>query len=263
MDHKQLTGVYRHDLYGDLTISRCKNSLQVRFGPRRITTLRHWQDDVFEADFPNPMVQDWHLTFQVTEDSSVASARVVAAPWAPAWFEDKADLGEFVRVSDTKAPDKRLRPETNDEPIRMEQNFHSLTIATFQQERAGEVVGWPSNIREANAWAGTGVTFPVTTHQLLGWHADPDVHPFAGHHAGQLIAYGELWVDPSEDEVEFARVIVRPEHRNEGIGRAFVRQLAAQAMRFSLRNIIIRVAAENERAIRCYQSAGFVRLSES
>ena len=102
VEREEFTGTFRHDLYGDLTICRREGGLELRFGPRRITTLRHWQDNVFEADFTNPMIQDWHLTFRANKDGSVVSVRIVAAPWAPAWFDEKADLGEFVRVSDSE-----------------------------------------------------------------------------------------------------------------------------------------------------------------
>ena len=91
-------GKYRNDLYGDITIFHKGTALELRFGPRRIAELEHWQDNSFCAVFPNPMLEAWHVTFKVGQDRNVDSLHPVAAPWALAWYEDSTDLGVFCRV---------------------------------------------------------------------------------------------------------------------------------------------------------------------
>ncbi len=110
-------------------------------------------------------------------------------------------------------------------------------------------------------WAGVAAPFPPPRHLLSEWHSEAGVHPRLGLHRDVAVAYGELWVDESECEVELARIIVDPEIRGRGVGREFVRMLVAEADTFSLENIFLRVVPENTAAIRCYQSAGFVEAT--
>jgi CubicO group peptidase (beta-lactamase class C family) len=91
-------GTYHNDLYGNAIIRSKDKALELRFGPRHITKLEHWQDNTFRAVFPNPMLESWHVTFKVLERDNVDSLRAVAAPWVP-WYEDSTDLGVFHRTN--------------------------------------------------------------------------------------------------------------------------------------------------------------------
>ncbi len=92
-------GAYESELYGRLVILHTPDGLELQFGPRHVAPLQHWHDDVFRTEFSNPMLEDWQLTFEIGDDGSARSLRAVAAPWAPAWYEDSCDLGEFVQAS--------------------------------------------------------------------------------------------------------------------------------------------------------------------
>lgn len=92
-------GTYRSDLFGDLTVQKTAAGLRFRFGHRRIAILEHWQDDTFQADFPHPMVEDWHVDFKVSDNGEVESLNAVAAPWAPAWYDDGTVVGEFRKLN--------------------------------------------------------------------------------------------------------------------------------------------------------------------
>ena len=93
------------------------------------------------------------------------------------------------------------------------------------------------------------------------WHDNSDIHPFVAHWNAVLVAYGELWVDLAEQEIELSRIIVHPAHRGVGIGRSFVEALVEHSGKLELTNLLIRVVAENRQAIRCYQAAGFATTS--
>ena len=95
------TGTYRNALFGDLTIRETESGLAFRFGPRRVARLEHWQDNTFQADFTNPAIEDWHVTFRVTANGAVESVQAVAAPWAPAWHDDGTIVGNFRKVSNS------------------------------------------------------------------------------------------------------------------------------------------------------------------
>jgi CubicO group peptidase (beta-lactamase class C family) len=90
-------GVYESRLYGRLRVVVKDESLGIRFGTRFEGDLEHWHGDAFRATFPNPRLDDWLVTFTIT-DSEVTKLHVKESPWAPAWYDDADDLGEFIRA---------------------------------------------------------------------------------------------------------------------------------------------------------------------
>jgi GNAT superfamily N-acetyltransferase len=81
-------------------------------------------------------------------------------------------------------------------------------------------------------------------------------------HQGLVIAVGALSRDPflPEDHIgRIRRIYVRPEWRNQGIGRAIVIDLIDRA-RPSFP--VVRLRAENARAARLYESVGFQPISD-
>jgi ribosomal protein S18 acetylase RimI-like enzyme len=100
---------------------------------------------------------------------------------------------------------------------------------------------------------------PVPVAKIVAWAAEAGVRPF-GLHAGQhLVAYGEVWIDDDEAEVELARLIVDPDRRGRGIGRTLVTELVARAQA-SYPDIFMRVHPDNAAALRCYAAASFVQV---
>lgn len=137
-----------------------------------------------------------------------------------------------------------------------------IELCRFRDGDAEEIVGWVQTAAEAQAWAGNATPYPVAPKQFSLWHAEPDVRPWTARRNGTLLAYGELWLDRAGDEVELARLLVHPQHRGRGIGRRFTSQLINRAIAHSP-NIFLRVLPDNEPAIRCYQAAGFARVSQA
>ncbi len=90
-------GDYESKLYGRLQITFKDNKLGIRFGTRFDGTLNHWKDEAFRAFFPNPRLDDWLVTFSI-QDKSISRLHIKESPWAPAWYEDADDLGEFQRL---------------------------------------------------------------------------------------------------------------------------------------------------------------------
>jgi ribosomal protein S18 acetylase RimI-like enzyme len=76
------------------------------------------------------------------------------------------------------------------------------------------------------------------------------------------VAYGEVWHDGVAGEAELARILVAPEERGRGVGRALTRLLAAEARAAGFDEVWLRVVPDNEQAIAAYRAAGFVRTSE-
>lgn len=137
-----------------------------------------------------------------------------------------------------------------------------LQLRRYLPQAAPSIVTWPQTIDEARWWVGPQTTWPVPRAAVQRWHADPDVHPYILSLGTTLLGYGELWVDPDEQEVELARLIVAPEHRGQGFGRALVLLLLEEARRTEYSRVFLRVVPENHAAIACYRRAGFTPVSQ-
>ncbi len=131
-------------------------------------------------------------------------------------------------------------------------------LTPFAPEHSEAVVGWVGSLGELEAWASRS-DFPPDPAVFDAWHADPDVHAFVLMENVEFVAYGEIWADAAADEAELARMIVSPAHRGRGVGRRFVRMLAAEALRRGLAAVWLRVVPTNDAVIACYRRAGFRR----
>ncbi len=102
---------------------------------------------------------------------------------------------------------------------------------------------------------------PMEPAEVLTWWEDDEVLAWALEVDGTACAYGELWLDPAEDEVELARLIVPEGLRGSGLGGLLTRLLTAEAATTGLATTMLRTTPDNETAIACYLANGFIRLS--
>lgn len=126
-----------------------------------------------------------------------------------------------------------------------------MELAKIDSRAASVVAGWAGSVEEAQWWCSRDEVTPET---VAGWAAEPDVEAYGLVQAGELVGYGELWLD--DDEVELARLIVAPAHRGRGVGRRLVGELTAQARRRQPA-VFMRVHPDNAPALRCYAAAGY------
>ncbi|MGN9815587.1 GNAT family N-acetyltransferase [Streptomyces sp. SD11] len=131
-----------------------------------------------------------------------------------------------------------------------------MRFLPFDSNCAAVVAGWPVTAEEALMWCGLR-EFPVPEGTVSAWQREPDVTAYALVENELPLAYGELWLDAEEDEVELARIIVAPGVRGRGLGRLLVRGLLAEARLTGLAEVCMRVHPENTAALRCYRGAGF------
>lgn len=134
-----------------------------------------------------------------------------------------------------------------------------LRLADFESEHAETIVGWVESAEVALGWAETPF-LRVRRELLETWHAQPGIVPCVGWLGDELCAYGHVWEDHAEREAEIGRVIVAPSRRRQGIGRAFVSLLAAEARRRGFETVLARTPRINRAAFACYRSAGFERM---
>jgi ribosomal protein S18 acetylase RimI-like enzyme len=133
-----------------------------------------------------------------------------------------------------------------------------LTLQPYDRAHAPTVLTWVRSDAEATAWASLPER-PADPAILDGWHAEEWVLPFLGIVDGHPVAYGELWDDAEEDEVELARILVDPGLRGQGIGGAFTAALTEQAASLGRAATWLRMLPENASAIACYRAAGYER----
>jgi ribosomal protein S18 acetylase RimI-like enzyme len=94
---------------------------------------------------------------------------------------------------------------------------------------------------------------------IVRWSEQPDVRSYLLVEGGQPVAYGELWIDDDEAEVELARIVVDPRRRGQHLGRALARLLAEEAAG-SYPDVFLRLVPGNTAALRSYSAAGFTRV---
>jgi ribosomal protein S18 acetylase RimI-like enzyme len=131
----------------------------------------------------------------------------------------------------------------------------AVRLRPFPADSAEIVSGWARTLEEVIMWCGRPVA-PVLAGQVNAWGREDGVRPFGLYRDGRLVAYGELWIDDDEAEVELARLIVDPGERGLGLGRHLVMALAALA-RSRHPPVFLRVHPDNVAARRCYAGTGF------
>ena len=136
-----------------------------------------------------------------------------------------------------------------------------LLLVPCEPEHRPTIAGWPEDAVEARCWGGAATPYPTAPNVLDGWHEEKGNLPFCGmDQTGQLVAYGELWVDQDHEEAELARIIVQPGRRRCGVGSALVKALVSEARSRKCTEIYLRITPSNSAAIRCYQRSGFRRV---
>ena len=132
-----------------------------------------------------------------------------------------------------------------------------MSVRRPEQSDASVIANWALSAEDTARWCSSDTAVPAE--RVIEWWSGSDVEPWLLVDAlGEPIAYGELWVDVDEDEVELARLIVAPPLRSRGVGRRLVGELLGKAADTGLGAVFLRVRPGNEVAIRCYLGSGFV-----
>jgi len=135
----------------------------------------------------------------------------------------------------------------------------ALSIVDFPAGAAAVVSGWAVTAGDVAAWC-SRTDVPVPPEVVAAWGEAEDVRAFLLLDGDDPVGYGELWLDDDEHEVEIAHVLVRPDRRGRGLGRALARGLAARA-RQVYPSVFLRLVPGNEAAAASYRAAGFVRMT--
>ncbi|MEV6282076.1 GNAT family N-acetyltransferase [Kribbella sp. NPDC051770] len=132
-----------------------------------------------------------------------------------------------------------------------------MELRAFKVGQAAEVAGWATSAQEVGLLSGRNA-YPFPGELVGSWpKVADDVRSYLYYVNGEPVGYAELWLDDEEDEVELARIIVRPGSRGRGIGTAFVKALLGPALEAGYSDVFLRVRPDNDVAIRTYRRVGF------
>jgi RimJ/RimL family protein N-acetyltransferase len=136
-----------------------------------------------------------------------------------------------------------------------------VRLQPFDPALAERIATWTTSADEVNAWS-SRFDDHVPSEVIVGWSRADDVEAYVGVVDHTVIAYGELWLDPDEGEVELARLLLEPSRRGQGLGKELTRSLVDRARQAhpELPHVILRVRPDNAVARRAYLGAGFVEL---
>ena len=136
-----------------------------------------------------------------------------------------------------------------------------MELRPFHAGAAPRVSSWATSADEVWAWCSRR-DVPVPVQVIIDWSSAADVEAYTLVDGDEIVAYGELWLDDEETEVELARLIVAPAHRPRGVGRQLVAALTGRAHRRQPL-AVLRVLPGNTAARRCYAAAGFERVTSA
>src|SRR5262245_43097461 len=136
-----------------------------------------------------------------------------------------------------------------------------VQLRPFDPALAEQITTWTTSADEVNAWS-SRFDDQVPPEVIVGWSRADDVEAYVGVVDATVVAYGELWLDPDEGEVELARLLLEPSRRGRGLGKELTRSLVERAWQShpELPHVILRVRPDNAVARHAYVGAGFVEL---
>jgi len=137
----------------------------------------------------------------------------------------------------------------------------AFELRPFTLSEAEWVAGWaatPDDLRHVAA----SDDFPLTADQVAAWTYETD-YVFTLRRAGDLVAYGEIVEDVVEGDVEIQHLLVAPDMRSVGIGKALLSRLCAfLAATRPYSEVWLRVGRENASAAACARAVGFEPVAD-
>lgn len=132
--------------------------------------------------------------------------------------------------------------------------MHELRASTT--EDLVKAASWMRSVEDCQLWAGARLSFPVDA-ATVPTALEFDVAESWGlYQDGSLLALGQI-VPKSDDRRHLARLIVAPNRRGSGIGRALAAHLLRIALESGARAVSLNVDPANAPAISLYTSLGF------
>lgn len=131
----------------------------------------------------------------------------------------------------------------------------SYEMRPFAMPEAERVASWAKTPEDAHDLCGSRET--LTAEDVVAWTYEAD-YCFTLRWDGELVAYGEIVEDVVENDVEIQHLLVAPDMRSVGVGKALLSRLCAfLAGARPYEEVWLRVGRENVPAAACACAVGF------
>lgn len=134
-------------------------------------------------------------------------------------------------------------------------------LRPFALAESETVAAWAASPQDVRGVSGDG-DFPLTADQVAAWTYEAD-YAFTLRRDGDLVAYGEVVEDLVEQDVEVQHLLVAPDVRSSGVGRALLSRLCAflsEARPYP--EVWLRVGRDDAPAAACARAAGFTDVAD-
>lgn len=129
-------------------------------------------------------------------------------------------------------------------------------IRPFNPAEAETIAHWAVDMEDA--WRLTGERGePLTADRVVAWSWETN-YSFTLRYRGDLVAYAEVLEDEVDNDVEIQHLLVAPDFRGKGMGRAMldrVCEFISAAGPYP--EVWMRVGRDNEPGARCATASGF------
>ncbi len=134
-------------------------------------------------------------------------------------------------------------------------------LRPFAMPEAEIVAAWASDADEVRFLTGTG-DFPLTPGDIAAWTYEAD-YALTLRREGDLAAYAEIVEDVVEQDIEIQHLLVAPDLRSAGVGRAMLLRLCAFIAEIRpYPEVWLRASRGNAPAAACAAAAGFETVAQ-
>jgi GNAT superfamily N-acetyltransferase len=130
-----------------------------------------------------------------------------------------------------------------------------MYIRKVMPEDEPVIKGWLSEPKVCKYVTGRQV---YSTDMFYSWYEAHDQFGYILEEGTNSVAYGEIWIDEEEKDIELAHIVVHPSLRNKGLGKSFIKELLAECKNYPYEWVYMRIEPGNVQAIQCYKGVGFV-----
>jgi ribosomal protein S18 acetylase RimI-like enzyme len=131
-----------------------------------------------------------------------------------------------------------------------------LSLRRFQPEDDAALISWVRSAEELRMFAGAGLSWPLDSAQLELIRSDPEMVAYTAELGGIPVGHFQIRRHPP-GSARLARVIVDPDKRGQGIGRALIQAAIKEAKRRGFVHMDLHVYSDNAAARALYAELGF------